>query len=196
MAIMIPDTIRQNASKSERRLFNRFRSELPDDCYVLHSLGLVNHKTKIWGECDFVILSRAGIFVIEVKGGRIDCENGIWRFTRADGTFSEKPEGPFEQAKTAMFDVRNFVQESSELRGFLFGYGVIMPDEEFTQTGPEIQSEVLLDRRGIHNKLDTYLSSLHLFWAAQYFIKHDGRTMRSPERSDLEKIRARLRPDI
>ena len=52
MAIMVPDTIRENASKAERRLFNRFRSELPDNCYVLHSLGLVSHATKIWGECE------------------------------------------------------------------------------------------------------------------------------------------------
>jgi ATP:corrinoid adenosyltransferase len=196
MAIMIPDTLRQSTPKSERRLFNRFRSELPDDCYVLHSLGLVNHKTKIWGECDFVILSRAGIYVIEVKGGRVDCKNGVWRFTRADGTTNIKPESPFEQAKNAMFGVRKAVEESQDLKGFLFGYGVIMPDDELTQTGPEIEISVLLDKRGISNKLDEYLKRLCNFWAAQYYNKHGGRIMRYPEKGDLEKIRAKLRPNI
>jgi ATP:corrinoid adenosyltransferase len=196
MAIMIPDTVRQNTPMSERRLFHRFRSELPDDCYVLHSLGLVNHEKKIWGECDFVILSRAGIFVIEVKGGRVSCENGMWRFTRADGTFNTKAEGPFEQAKTAMFDVRKAVEEVKDLKGFLFGYGVIMPDEQFTQTGPEIEPGVLLDRRLYHNRLDIYLNRLRAFWTEQYDNKHDGRVMRDPEKNDLEKIRAVLRPDV
>jgi ATP:corrinoid adenosyltransferase len=196
MAIMIPDTTRANASLAERRLFNRFRSELPDDCYVLHSLGLTNHKNKLWGECDFVVLSGLGIFVLEVKGGYVSCENGIWRFTRSDGVSDTKPEGPFEQAKNAMFAVRNAVEYSPELKGFLFGYGVIIPDDTFIQTGPEIQLGVLLDRRHIHNTLDTYLKQLMNFWSNEYSTKHDGRMMKFPAKGDLEKLRGILRPDV
>lgn len=196
MAIMVPDTIRENTSKAERRLFNRFRSELPDDCYVLHSLGLVSHATKIWGECDYVILSRLGIYVIEVKGGRVSCANGMWTFTRGDNVSNTKPEGPFEQAKTAMFAVRKAVEESAPLRGFMFGYGVIMPDEQFGDQGPEIEPGVLLDRRRIHFSLHDYLQQLRAFWTEQYRTKHDGRTMRDLGKSDLERIRAVLRPDI
>lgn len=196
MAIMIPDIIRRNASNAERRLFNRFRSELPDDAYVLHSVGLTNHSTKIWGECDYIILSRAGIFVLEVKGGQVSCEDGTWRFTGRDGISNTKAEGPFEQAKTAMFSVRQIIQENSECKDLLIGYGVIMPDEVFIQTGPEIEQGVLLDRRLIHNRLDNYLNRLRQFWVGQYNEKHAGREMRYPEKSDLENIRAILRPDI
>jgi hypothetical protein len=196
MAIMVPDTIRESASKAERRLFNRFRSELPDNSYVLHSLGLVSHESKIWGECDYVILSRLGVYVIEVKGGRISCANGMWTFTRADNVSNTKPEGPFEQAKTAMFAVRKAIEETAMLKGFLCGYGVIMPDEHFTEQGPEIQPGVLLDRRRINFSLSDYLQQLRAFWTEEYRTKHDGRTMRDPEKADLEKIRAALRPDI
>src|SRR5207248_8274574 len=37
---------------------------------------------------------------------------------------------------------------------------------------------------------------LRAFWTEEYRTKHDGRTMRDPEKADLEKIRAALRPDI
>jgi len=197
MAIMIPDTIREVTKKAERRLFNRFRSELPDDSYVLHSLGLVNHEKKLWGECDYVILSRLGVFILEVKGGRVSCQDGIWHFTGIDNISNTKPEGPFEQAKSAMFAVRDVIQENSDLKGFMIGYGVIMPDETFLETGPEIEQGVLLDRRNINNiRLDTYIIKLKNFWADQYTNKHNGRAMLNLEKADIEKIRRILRPDI
>lgn len=196
MAHMIPDSIRTGTvSRAERRLFNRFRSELPDDCYVLHSLGLTNHESKIWGECDYVVVSPGGIFAIEVKGGGVSCENGEWLYTNSSGEVFRKPEGPFEQAKEAMFAVRRFIEKQEELRGLLFGYGVIMPDETFTHDSPEIEPGVLLDRRRFHDKLDGYVGALNDFWLEDYRRKHD-RQPRLPSKSEREAVRKALRPEI
>ena len=196
MAHMIPDTIREGtASRAEKRLFNRFRSDLPDDCYVLHSLGLTNHETKIWGECDFVVVSTGGIFALEIKGGGVSCEKGEWLFTNTSGKVFRKSEGPFEQAKEAMFAVRRFVEKQDELKGFLYGYGVIMPDETFIHESPEIEPGVLLDRRHYHRKLDEYIRALSEFWREDYARKHD-RPPRLPSKSELEAVRKALRPEI
>jgi hypothetical protein len=168
---------------------------LTDDCYVLHSLGLTNHETKIWGECDFVVVSTGGIFVLEIKGGGVSCEKGEWLFTNSSGKVFRKNEGPFEQAKEAMFAVRRFVEKQDELKGFLYGYGVIMPDETFTHESPEIEQGVLLDRRDFQKKLDRYIQALGDFWREDYARKHD-RPPRLPAKNELAAIRQALRPEI
>lgn len=196
MAIMIPDSVREGTvSLAEKRLFARFRRELPDNIYVLHSLGLTNHKNKLWGECDFVIVSPTGVFVIEVKGGGVACQSGVWIYTRHNGAETKKPEGPFEQAKTAMFAVREVLFQRDSLKRCLIGYGVIMPDEVFTREGPEIELGVLLDSRQYHNSLDDYLHRLSGFWTSCYSTKH-GTVPKVLEKPLIEEIRGLLRPEV
>ena len=196
MAHMIPDAVREGTvSRAERRLFNRFRSELPDDCFVLHSLGLTGHDRKIWAECDFVVISPAGIFVLEIKGGGVSCEDGEWLYTDRRGRVFRKLEGPFEQAKDAMYALRRSVEKNGELKGFLYGYGVIMPDETFDCDGPEIEPRALLDRRDFHRRLDRYLKMLSAFWLEDYGRKHDS-LPRKPSSPELDAVRRALRPDI
>jgi ATP:corrinoid adenosyltransferase len=196
MAIMIPDSVREGtASLAEKRLFGRFRRELPDNIYVLHSLGLTNHKNKLWGECDFVIVSPTGVFVIEVKGGGVACKDGLWIYTRHDGGETKKPEGPFEQAKTAMFAVREVLIQKDHLKRCLVGYGVIMPDEVFVQEGPEIELGVLLDSRQYEDNLEDYLHRLSGFWTNCYRTKH-GAVPKILEKPVIEEIRSLLRPEV
>jgi len=196
MAIMIPDTVRASTvSMAEKRLFNRFRNELSDSNYVLHSLGLTIHAHKIWGECDFVILSQGGIFVIEVKGGGVECHDGTWIFTKNTGIKNTKKEGPFEQAKTAMFAVKDFIESNSDYKRLLYGYGVIMPDEVFDQNGPEIELNVLLDKRNIDDTLENFIRCLSRFWKNNYSVKHNS-SPTMPDKKMLEEIRLILRPEI
>jgi Nuclease-related domain len=196
MAIMIPESVREGTvSLAEKRLFGRFRRELPDNIYVLHSLGLTNHKNKLWGECDFVIVSPTGVFVIEVKGGGVSCEHGLWIYTRHDGCQTKKPEGPFEQAKTAMFAVREVLFQKDHLKSCLIGYGVVMPDELFLQAGPEIELGVLLDSRQYDNNLGDYLHQLSGFWTNTYSTKH-GTVPKLLGKPELEEVRGLLRPEV
>lgn len=195
MAIMIPDVIRESTrSRGERQLFNRLRREIPDDCYVLHSLGISDHPTKLWAESDFVLIAPHGIYVLEIKGGGISCEKGVWTYTDRHGTITRKPEGPFEQAKSAMYAIKKRIEKDQGNRGFLYGYGVITPDENFEVEGPEIESGVLLCKHDWDRSLYKFAERLHKFWAERYqkSYSRESRTINVGERDIIRKI---LRPE-
>lgn len=196
MAIMIPDSIGSGtASSGERRLFNRFRKELPDTFFVLHSLDIATHQTKLWAEADFVVIGPGGIFVLEVKSGGVACEEGQWVFTDRYGKKNTRKEGPFHQASSAMFAVKQIVEKNSSLKGYLFGFGVIMPDEDFHTEGPEIDLNVLLPSSRIHVSLGDYVEHIGRYWRDKCVDKL-GRSPRVLDEKALLLIRQLLRPDI
>ena len=84
MAIMIPSVISPEVkSNAERRIFEWFKAAPgTDNWIVLHSLGIATHNRVIYGETDFLVLApNLGIFALEVKGGRVRRERGVWYFT-------------------------------------------------------------------------------------------------------------------
>ena len=108
MAKLIPSEISENCkSKAERKLFSLFKNlKKCDDWVIFHSYGIENHLRKIHGEVDFIVVAPFyGVFFLEVKGGRISKEDGKWVYTDRDGIPHYKNEGPFEQAKTAMYSI-------------------------------------------------------------------------------------------
>ena len=76
-----------------------------------HSVNLPEHQYKQWAEIDFLLISNKGILVFEVKGGRVSRENGVWIHTDRFGRRHEKSEGPDEQAKTAMYSLRDKLEK-------------------------------------------------------------------------------------
>src|SRR4029077_12836443 len=113
MARMIPQVIdASTVSNQERRVFALLESD-PDtkDWCVLHSLGLSKRGRKPYGEIDFVVLLPGeGIFCLEVKGGRVACENGTWTTTRG-GETQRLNRSPFLQAREGMFALKDAVEE-------------------------------------------------------------------------------------
>jgi Nuclease-related domain len=92
------------ASAAERKLFDLLKND-PDtkDWIVLHSLGLARRGKKPYGEIDFVVLIPAeGVFCLEVKGGRIACQNGEWATTNRLGQTEKLNRSPFLQAREGM----------------------------------------------------------------------------------------------
>src|SRR4051794_15284901 len=83
-------------SNAERRLFEKFRTELPDDVHVIHSLGIAQHKTKPWAEIDFVVVAGEGLFCLEVKGGKVERKNDVWY-----SAGERLKESPFQQVGSA-----------------------------------------------------------------------------------------------
>ena len=62
----------QKVPRSEKRIFECFaRSERRERYLAFHSITLPDHFSKFVGETDFVVLTPAGILVIEVKGSVI-----------------------------------------------------------------------------------------------------------------------------
>ncbi len=195
MAVLIPDTPKE-CPHGERIVFEKFGRDLDDDWIVMHSLGLVEHQKKLWGEVDIVVLSTKGIFVIEVKGGRVSCKDGVWEFHAPGKEPYTRKEDPWTQAKDAMFALRNtLAHHAPDLQELLFGYGVVMPHEHFTATGPEIELAVLLDKRNFGKNLRFYIGDLMRHWESVYQERH-GRVPRFPTREDIRRIRKLLRPDV
>ena len=191
---MIPD-VPKDCPNSERQVYERLGRELPDAWIVLHSLGLAGHESKIWGEADIVILSEYGVFAVEVKGGTVDCVDGIWSFSGDFKTFTKR-ESPWQQAMGALGAIRQRLQKvRPAFRNVLFGFGVAMPYTTFTATSAEIIPEVLLDRRSFRQPLMQYVKSLERYWKAEYVRKH-GRDYRGLITKELKEARQVLRPDL
>lgn len=164
MAILIPE-IPKDCNSSERLVYERLGRELPERCVVLHSLGLGAHEKKVWGEADIVVLSTHGIFALEVKGGKVECVGGEWKYSGDFPTFYKK-ESPWQQASDAMFALKSKLTETrSFFHDIMFGFGVVMPFTNFTDTGAEIVQDVLLDKRDFRDNLGRYISSLQKYWS-------------------------------
>jgi len=150
MARMIPDYVHSDCkSEAERKLFSRFRDELPIDYTVLHSLGLAKHQKKLRAEIDFVVISSRGLLCIEVKGGRVELKNGLWTYTDRYNDAHNKRESPFDQASSNMYALRRSVEarfgkKSPQARA-IFGYSVFFPDIKFSHESPEWDTNRLVD---------------------------------------------------
>lgn len=143
MAIMIPSVISPDVkSNAEKHIFQWFQnSPRTEDWIILHSLGISNHKKVIHGEVDFfAIIPEMGIFALEVKGGRVKRENGIWSFTDKYGHTDKREKGPFDQAWDGIFSLRKSIAELLDqghikLKNIVFGIGVMFPDIEYKSVG-------------------------------------------------------------
>lgn len=143
MARMIPSVISPEIkSSAERRIFEWFENDpATADWIVLHSLGIANHNKIIYGETDFfVLVPGLGLFALEVKGGRVKRENGIWHFTNRYGKVSKKERGPFEQAYDGAFSIVNSLKAKLDrnhkhIEHIFWGAGVMFPDIEYKATG-------------------------------------------------------------
>lgn len=149
---MIPPVVsRSTNSLAERRLFSRLQAvELPRaTCY--HSLQLSNHDYKRAGEIDFLLVTESGVLVLEVKGGRVSQEDGIWHYTDRFDHVHRSSEGPFQQAASAMFSLERSLRASvgPEVGGLVFGYAVVLPDIDFRQESVEWDPADVWDRASV-----------------------------------------------
>lgn len=155
MAIMIPSVVSPEVkSNAERKIFEWFqKAPGTDNWIVLHSLGIATHNKVIYGETDFLVLApKLGVFALEVKGGRVRREGGLWYFTNRNGATNSKERGPFEQAKDGIFSIVDAIKERTDIdhrhiNNVLFGYGVMFPDIEFNSSGIEEEQWQVFDSR-------------------------------------------------
>ena len=143
MARMIPSIISPDTkSTAERRVFRWFQ-EAPgtENWIVLHSLGLAEHIKLPYGEIDFLVIAPSlGMFALEVKGGRVKRENGIWYFTDKKGNTNSKERGPFDQARDGIHSLMKAVGEKADVAHYhvantFYWSGVMFPDIDYDTVG-------------------------------------------------------------
>ena len=177
MIEMIPDLLSPEIkSQAEKKLFNEFRNCSTDTHYiVLHSLGLSEHVNNIFGEIDFVVICPQGVLCIEVKGGEVSCDKGIWSFINRYGKRNDKPEGPFQQVQGNMQSLRGHLLKRlgkwDPLVSCQYASCVIMPDCEFEYEGIEIITEILFDKKSYHGLTETVDRSFS-YWRNKLRYQH------------------------
>ncbi len=214
MARMIPTVISPTTkSPAEKKIFKWFRdAEGTEDWVVFHSLGIAEHQTLIEGEVDFLVVApKYGLFAIEVKGGRVKRENGMWHFTNKRGETTVKPRGPFEQADEAMFSIMEAIKEKADAEHYrvgnlLYGHGVMVPDIEYGVMGIDEEPWQVFDCNDDDNVVDfikrlskgakeRWEQTYGKFYPDKLPTPQDAKYLLSILRSDFDKviaIRARI----
>ena len=194
---MIPDYVSDRTkSAAERRLFPLLAaSVLPSPAWGFHSLNISEHDYKLCGELDFVVLCPRGLLVLEVKGGGVACEDGVWIYTDRFGHHHRKAESPFEQAKSGLFSLRSRLQAElpeHNLHRLPIGYAVLFPDCQFDVRSVEWSQEVVLDKRSLTGAthLSRQLDALYGNWSER---THGSS---KPSADLLHKLAELLRPNF
>jgi hypothetical protein len=203
MARMIPSNISPEIrSNAERKVFEWFKNApQTEDWTVLHSLGISNHRTVIYGEIDFVVIApKLGVYAIEVKGGRIRRENGAWYFTNKYGKTAEKKRGPFEQAKEGIFSLFDHIERKKgkghRLSKLIYGSAVMFPDVTFRIDDSDIEPWQIFDENNGQNVrvfIEILAKNAKRKWVDTY---HFWDPMKLPDIKTVRELTDLLRSDF
>ncbi|MEG0074325.1 MAG: NERD domain-containing protein [Eubacterium sp.] len=194
MPVFIPpycgEEIKSNA---EKKIFDVLQKLQTKNTFVLHSLGLPKHESKIYGEVDFVVVCERGVACLEVKGGRVECRQGRWYFTDRYGVERQKPEGPFAQVTGNMFSLKKLLKrqfsDNRHMKNILVASGVVFPDIDFTVESAEIIEEIVYDRQT--EDVTNYMDGIFDYWKER---QHGKSSKLSP--SDIDSIVDFFRQDF
>jgi len=194
VAILVPEIFgRRIHSAAEAKIANRFRTEVEDPAVLMHSVGLVRHQHKRWAEVDFVLISEQGVFCLEVKGGVVKRTDGVWSFTDRNGHVDTKHEGPFEQAGGGATALRRWLLDHGVRRTdgspFEVGYAVMVPDCVLDASGPDIEQQLLCDKRHGDEELSQFVDRIAGYWRHRKpndLLSHE----------EIASVGAAVRPDF
>ncbi|MBS3976643.1 MAG: NERD domain-containing protein [Syntrophomonadaceae bacterium] len=176
MSRMIPPFYDERITSDGEKKFFHALQRLDADYTVLHSLGVAYHQEKIFGEIDFVILSKRGILCLEVKGGHVSRREGLWCFTGRYGVETQKSVGPFMQVFSNMQTLRKHIGKQfgvgDPVARCQYACGVVFPDMPFTQKGPDIIQEVVFDTRRSLDEIEKYFEEVFEYWKRELERKH------------------------
>jgi hypothetical protein len=151
---MIPARIQFRDSPAEVRLFDAFKTQLPDSYTVLHHVPWTlrsSGRRSIEGEADFIVVhADHGALVLEVKGGtlRYDASEARWYQTSLNRDDEHQVKDPFRQAADG---VRGILQHLASWKGWRknwgpIGFGVCFPDAAFAGPPlPATRPELVID---------------------------------------------------
>ncbi len=194
---VVPSVVYDFKSGAEKKL-HRLLSKMKgtSGAVALHSQNLPEHSYKEWCEIDYVILTRKGILVLELKGGRVGRDqDGIWQFKDRFGKIHKKSEGPFEQASSGKYALRaalsNLLGES-KVRHVSIGWGCVFPDTVHVPQLAETPAEAIISAPDCKT---AETLSIALERLADYWFNKKGyyRKLEGPE---LHQLHMTLRPSF
>ncbi|TFD46646.1 hypothetical protein E3T33_04765 [Cryobacterium sp. TMT1-2-1] len=178
--------VKSNAEIRVAHLISQIGYEEPVACF--YSVHLTEHEYKRMSEVDFVVVWEDCVLAIEVKGGRVARAGGSWSFTNRHGEQTFRAEGPFDQARSAMFALKERLEKVDHALDVSFAFLVITPDQALpndTEWEPwEHAGPMSMTVNGLKKVLDQ---------ARSHARKANSRVPRGQEYSRLLQI---LRPDF
>jgi hypothetical protein len=168
---MLPNRVPETAPAAKVAMFGLIRDAKHTQSYVcLHSVGIARHRRKGYAEADFILVGPAGVFCIEVKGGHVERNSGIWTVGWPNGRTYESKEGPFMQAQGVRWALLDYLKKqlgTGPGKQFLMGWGVAFPDIVFDRKDPEWDQEVVYDQRDKGSSFVLYLERLQRYFQSR-----------------------------
>ena len=168
---MIPSEITLGTpSDAERTLFKLLaKTDLGGDEVCLHSLELAENRYQKLGEVDFMIVGPQGLLVLEVKGGRVARDSGVWVYQNRWGRQRRENRGPFKQAENNMWSLLDRLGQLLNIdfkRRHVAGFGVAIPDHDWAIESVEWSNTWVLDHNRLIRRggLRSYLTELYSYW--------------------------------
>ena len=190
---IIPNSPYKTDSRAEYRVFDKLRESFVHDPMYLafHSLNLTTHAKKRFGEADFVILCEYGLFVLEVKGGRISSYDGQWYTINRNEEEHRLKESPFRQAEGALHAINNKIRDSHKFPRLTLpiGFGVVFPDVEWKEQSSEWDLRTICDAKKFRN-FEGWLKNLFEYWHSKH---GNGKKL---TKEDILALKQYLRPNF
>lgn len=118
--------------------FNKYNLLQEETWLLKHNYNLSTHpasKGKVEGQIDFILLSKYGVLIIEVKGGglRVDENDKYYSFKHNGEEY--QTQNPFNQAKEYTHTLKELIDE-----GVFIYRAVVLPSEAgFELIGPQLE---------------------------------------------------------
>lgn len=107
MARCFPSELEDDVNSAEALIVEELRKQLPDDAVIFHAVAFTDDH----GECEadvVVAWPGLGIAIVEVKGGAVTVEAGVWHQADRD---SKRRINPVSQAQRASHGLRRYLGE-------------------------------------------------------------------------------------
>lgn len=150
---------------SERRVFDALATGTTRGT-GLHSLNLPEHEYKLTSELDFVLVLDELVLVVEVKGGQVSCRDGLWTYSDRSGHFRQSREGPFKQAQSGMYALRDRLRRhlGSVVDDIAFGFLVVTPDIDLALSSFEWDEPTYCGRGPFNRDFDRVIGHASDYW--------------------------------
>ncbi|NWL80415.1 hypothetical protein DM872_26545 [Pseudomonas taiwanensis] len=175
--------------KGEARVYDLL-AKVPDrHGFAVHSVNLPEHEYKRWGEADFIIVSRSGVTLLEVKGGSVSLAGKVWRYENARGQAITSTEGPARQAMSAAVALEKLLAKHLDKK-VRSRWGVVFPYCSFKKNVAELPTSRLAN-----NLTCSELSSFQDWLINLPFDQHKPKDF-ALEDADIDRIREILVPEL
>jgi len=154
-----------SVSDAERALSEAFNA-LGDAWTVIQGARWIGKDVATVGEIDFLVIHRKhGVLVLEVKGGVVAVENGVWTTTTQHGR-TYTIQDPCAQAERNRRELRKWLGSLPATKHLKFAIfpAVALPDSVVkTDIRPDFPADICLDMRHVDD-IEARLLSIFAYW--------------------------------